>query len=167
VRIAVVAVAVAVVLAGCRPVPAASTPGSSAPPDTLRGTFALEGAEPMIRAVLRVPDGSVTLVDAPRDLLPLSGTDVKVIGHHLDGGRFRVDAFLVRAVGGLPAWDGVLTRLQPADRYALILADRSSHALRAVPEAFRAMVGQRIWVAESPGGAVATYGVITRAAAPR
>jgi hypothetical protein len=97
----------------------------------------------------------------------LTGADMWLTGHRLDDRRFRVAAFVVRAVSGLPAIDGVLTRLQPDDRYGLLLADSSLHELRGVPETFRSMVGQRIWVAESAAGRLATYGVITRAATPK
>jgi hypothetical protein len=168
-RVSASAVVVAVGLAGCRPTPppAASTPDSAAAPDTVRGTLVLEGAEPMAQAVLRVSGGSVALVDAPRDLMPLTGADMMLTGHRLDDGRFRVAAFIVRAVSGLLAFDGVLTRLQPDGRYGLMLTDSSVHTLRDVPETFRSMIGQRIWVAESPDGRLASYGVVTRAAVPK
>lgn len=165
--------AVALVLAGCRPAPARMSAGSGTDSvtamDTLRGTFVLEGAEPMAHPVLRVSGRSVPLLDAPRDLLRLTGADVRLTGHPVDRGRFRVGAFLVRAVGGLPAWDGVLARLQSDDpsAYALVLADGSVRRLRGAPETFRGMVGQRIWLVESSDGQFASYGVITPAGSPR
>jgi hypothetical protein len=126
----------------------------------------MEGSEPMVRPVLRVEGRSVELVDAPRDLLPLTHTDVRVSGRRLDARRFHVDSFVVRGVGGQSAWDGIVRSRRSVGEYELALADGSALVLRGVPEEFERAVGRRVWVVAT-GGRLSSYGMIGAATTPR
>ncbi len=160
------------VLAGCHvtPVPAGATPepaatsGAGMAADSLVGLFALEGSEPGVRAVLRISNASVELVDAPRELRGLSRARIVVMGTHLDARRFRVLSFRVVEIGGQLARDGMLCRDAAAGGYHLVLADGSMHALVAMPPGLAELTGHRVWVVESGDGSVASYGIIARPA---
>ena len=145
-------------LAGCHkmraPAPAA------APADTLRGTFVLEGADPMPVAVLRTAGGRVELDAVPAAMRLLTGLELWVRGAAEANARFRVDEFLVRGAGGEPAWDGVVQRTGAG--FALRLADGTVRPLAGTPAAFADLVGARVWVTETAPHTVASYGVIGR-----
>lgn len=147
------------VMVGCH---ARGTQTAAAPvvvtADTLRGTFVLEGSDPMPVAVLRTADGRVALDSVPAPMRRLVQLDLWVRGAAEAAGRFRVADFLVRGAGGEPAWDGTVVRA--GDDFALRLADGSTRALRGVPGAFASLVGQRVWVTETAVHTLASYGVI-------
>ena len=147
--------------AGCAAATPAPTPTSApaaAGRDTLRGTFVLEGSDPMPTAVLRTAGGPVALDGVPPAMRLLVQLDLWVRGTAESAGRFRVEEFLVRGAGGQPAWDGTLER--QGDGFALRLPDGTSHVLRGAPTSFAGFVGRRVWVTETPANTVAAYGVI-------
>lgn len=146
-------------MAGCH---ARGTQNSATPVavanDTLRGTFVLEGSDPMPAAVLRTVDGRVELDAVPAAMNGLVQLDLWVRGTAEARGRFRVTDFLVRGAGGDPAWDGVVERA--GDDFALRLPDGTAHALLGVPADFARFVGQRVWITETAAHTLASYGVI-------
>ena len=150
-----------VALAGCHKTraPGAAAP-AAAPADTLRGTFVLEGADPMPVAVLRTAGGRVELDAVPGAMRLLTGLELWVRGAAEANARFRVDEFLVRGAGGEPAWDGVVQRTGAG--FALRLADGTVRPLVGTPAAFADLVGARVWVTETAPHTVASYGVIGR-----
>ncbi len=147
--------------AGCAAATPAPTPASvpaAAGRDTLRGTFVLEGSDPMPMTVLRTAGGSMALDDVPPAMQLLGQLDLWVRGTAENAGRFRVEEFLVRGAGGQPAWDGTLER--QGDGFTLRLPDGTSHELRGAPSTFAGLVGRRMWVTETLANTVASYGVI-------
>ncbi len=148
----------AAALAGCHARHGQGAPAPGAPSDTVRGTFVLEGADPMPAAVLRTTNGRVELANVPAGMRALVQLDVWARGTAESNGRFRVADFLVRGAGGEPAWDGVVERA--GDGFALRLPDGAVHALSGSPAAFTGLVGVRVWVTETAAHSVASYGVI-------
>ncbi|HMG71095.1 MAG TPA: hypothetical protein VK544_08255, partial [Gemmatimonadaceae bacterium] len=72
----------AAVALACRapaPNPPADAQSESAP-DTLRGTFVLEGSDPLPLAVVRTPTGRVVIEGAPAAMLKLSQLDLWMRG---------------------------------------------------------------------------------------
>ena len=159
-RIALAALVIATAAgAACRPRrPDPPVAPAAVGGDTLRGTFVLEGNDPMPAAVLRTANGRVVLDAAPPAMRALVQLDLRVQGTAEGAGRFRVESFLVRAAGGHAAWDGTLQRED--DGFALRLADGSLHLLRAAPDAFGGLVGRRLWITETAAQTVSSYGVI-------
>lgn len=143
---------------GCHAGRSARAPLPAAASDTLRGTFVLEGADPMPAAVLRTPGGRVELDGVPAAMRRLVQLELWVRGAAEENGRFRVESFLVRAAGGSPAWDGVVERA--GEGLALRLPDGAVHALSGSPPALTDLVGARVWVTETAARTVASYGVI-------
>ncbi|MDE3054744.1 MAG: hypothetical protein KGJ70_12710 [Gemmatimonadota bacterium] len=143
--------------AGCHRARSGGAP-APAPGDTLRGTFVLEGADPMPAAVLRTPSGRVALDGVPAGMQALVQLELWVRGSAESNGRFRVDEFLVRGAGGEPAWDGVVERAGAG--FELRLSDGAAHPLIGSPAAFAELVGTRVWVTETAAHTVASYGVI-------
>jgi len=146
-------------MAGChaRGTQTSATP-AAVTTDTLRGTFVLEGSDPMPAAVLRTADGRVELDGVSAAMRGLVQLDVWVRGAAEADGRFRVADFLVRGAAGDPAWDGTVEHA--GDDFALRLPDGTMHALLGVPADFARLVGQRVWVTETAAHTLASYGVI-------
>lgn len=126
--------------------------------DTLRGTFVLEGADPMPVAVLRTLSGRVELDNVPAAMRGLVKLEVWVSGVVEGNNRFRVASFLVRGAGGDPAWDGTVEQM--AGGFVVRLPDGTAHALRGTSAEFARLVGARVWVTETAAHTVASYGVI-------
>jgi hypothetical protein len=149
-------------VAGChttrRSEHATPAPAATAAADTLRGTFVLEGADPMALAVLRTSGGRVELVGVPAAMRGLVQLELRVRGTAEPDGRFRVEDFLVRAAAGNPAWDGTVERVR--DGFTLRMPDGTLRALSGVDSRFAGLVGARVWVTETPAHTVASYGVI-------
>jgi hypothetical protein len=147
--------------------PAPGDAAASAPsrPDTLRGTVAVVGSAPMTAVVLRTPAGlavQLTGEEAGR-LRGLGGAEVWVEGAPGDGqptsgagSTFHVRRFVVRAVDGEPALDGVL--LRQGDAYLLERVEGGRVAVAEPPDALRALVGQRVWITVPAGGGAAAFG---------
>ncbi len=149
--------------AGCAAATSGAAPGGAATPaaagrDTLRGTFVLEGSDPMPLPVLRTTDGRVALDDVPPAMDRLVQLDLWVRGTAESAGRFRVEEFLVRGADGQRAWDGTVAA--ETTGFALRLPDGTLHVLRSAPSAFAGLVGRRVWVTETSALTVASYGVI-------
>jgi hypothetical protein len=113
--------------------------------DSLRGTVAVVGAEPLTRLVLRTHAGAVDLEGrAAPALRSVRGAEVRVDGRQ-DGDRFIADAFRVRAVDGVPAADGTLEL--DGDRAVLVAPDGTRIPYGYAPAALREHRGQRVWIA--------------------
>ena len=95
---------------------------------------------------LRLTDGTtVLLIGSETDRLArVVGADVRVRGTWDAPPGLVVESFLVIAVDGRAASDGVL--VQTDDGYALRLRDGSLHMLPALPEALMELIGARIWL---------------------
>ena len=153
-----VAVFAAAALA-CRPAApqsAADTQSATAV-DTLRGTFVLEGSDPLPLAVVRTASGRVIIDGASAAMLKLSQLDLWMRGTRTSATRFHVTDYRVRGANGARAWDGTL-RTGPTG-FRVELDDGSSHDLRGAPSTFGQLTGSRVWVTESADGAVREYGV--------
>lgn len=128
--------------------------------DSVRGVVTLVGEEPARQVVLRVDGNNISLSGmATTGLGRLAGAEVMVRGVKVTPRDIVVSDFLVRASGGVPAWDGTLD-----EDGALRLTDGSGRKrLPSVPNALRGMVGSRVWVAFKAGSRTAdAYGVIGR-----
>lgn len=134
---------------------AGESPGASrvaAAPDTLRGTVAIVGAEPLARVVLRPAGGGaeVELVGPQREALArVAGVEVVAVGRPAPGTSpgpaLEAVSFTVTAVDGQPAVDGRLER----EAGGLVLVTPDGRRIRLVrpPAALEAWVGARVWVA--------------------
>lgn len=127
--------------------------------DTLRGTVAIAGSEPMTRIVLQTAAGSTSgLCGALEPLRRAAGLEVVVRGSRNAQGQFCVDRFAVRSANGIPAVDGVLTRV--GEGFALVTADGGRLPIARLPDALRSSVGARVWLAGPLDRAPDSFGVI-------
>jgi hypothetical protein len=132
--------------------PDPGSPGDTDPvvgdtaPDTARGVVAVVGSDPGTFVALRpAAGGSLTLTGPHRSVLErLAGIEIWVRGAREDD-RFRVAAFQVRAVDGVPATDGVLT--MASDALYLVSSDGDRQRVTYPPVRLREMVGDRVWIA--------------------
>ena len=150
----------AAVAVACRP-PAPNPPAdaqSEPAADTLRGTFVLEGSDPLPLAVVRTTTGRVVIEGAPTAMLKLSQLDLWLRGTRTSAARFHVTDFRVRGANGAKAWDGTLR--ESSTGFRLELDDGSLHDIRGAPSTFAQLTGSRVWVTESADGAVREYGVL-------
>jgi hypothetical protein len=128
--------------------------------DSLRGIVTLIGVEPARVVVLRAEGIDVTLSGmAATSLRRRAGTEVAVRGVKVTPRDIVVRDYVVRASGGVPAWDGTLE-----DGGELRLSDGTGRKrLPSVPGPLRGLVGTRVWVAFKPGSVNAdSYGIIGR-----
>jgi hypothetical protein len=143
-----------------RPTPLPMPQGSTR--DTLRGTIAVVGSEPMVQVDLRTDQGRhVHLVgDHQIVLRRLSGAEIWVQGHPTEGMRpgFDVRRFAVRSVDGVRAADGILG--SAGGRFHLQTTEGKRVSLEAVPPALRDQIGARIWISGDPPSTIAAYGII-------
>lgn len=176
------------VLAGCGPNRSASERGPAAVGegggregvavvvDTLRGTLAIVGSEPLTEVVLRPAAGGTEVVlqgDAVPELRRVAGLEVWVAGSDAGpaaasaavaapGARaFRVERFEVRAADGVPAVDGILVVVD--DVAYLRVAGGAEHRIAHLPAALRGKVGARIWLSGRLDGNIEAFGVIREA----
>lgn len=140
-----------------QPAPAEDTAVATAA-DTLRGTIAVVGADPMTRVILRTDDQRVTLRGSATDRLRrVTGLVVRVTGRR-DGAAMTVTSFRVREAEGLPAADGILE--VDGDTAVLVTPDGERLRYSPVPTALRARAGARVWIAGPVGGEPQAWGVI-------
>lgn len=129
--------------------------------DTLRGVVLIVGAVPETMVALRTGDGTITLggpaVSALRSVV---GAEVFVEGRRgSDPLRaWLADRFIVRAVDGRPARDGILEA--DGDALLLRLIDGSRSPIVDPPAALRTHVGARVWIAGAAGASPDAWGVI-------
>jgi hypothetical protein len=136
----------------------------------IKGTVVTERSRPPLGVTLRFDWGEIVdLVGAvvPR-LVSLDAADVQLSGTWISPGppvsigpvrsAFKVAEFLVLAVGGRPAMDGVLGREE--GRYYLRPAAGDVFWFEAVPSEFDGNIGNRIWVTGSMEDPPLRFGVI-------
>lgn len=167
--------------------PAASVPGdepgtapggtsSAAPVDTLRGTVAIVGAEPLTQVVLRPAAGGAEVVllgNLIPELRRVAGAEVWIAGRGAEeeagragtaapGARaFQVQRFEVRAVDGVPAVDGVLVVI--GDVAYLRVPGGAELRIAHLPSALRGQSGARVWLSGRLDGDIEAFGVIREA----
>lgn len=137
--------------------------GKGARGDTLRGIVTLIGSEPAKQVVLRT--NSVTAPVAlsgmvTSGLARLAGTEIVVRGVKVTPRDWVVTSYVVRAMNGIPAWDGVLEVANSS--WTLRLTETGlSKRVANVPAALKASVGARIWVTMNTGSSTPlAYGVV-------
>jgi len=132
--------------------------------DTLRGTLQVTGSEPGVIFVLVDGAGRATTLEGDRAVLArLSAMEIAVRGVR-GTHAFRVEGIAIRAVGGVPAVDGVLARA--GERDLLVLESGERREVARLPEALRGQVGAWVWLAGSLEGNVDSWGVISDAGRP-
>jgi hypothetical protein len=127
--------------------------------DTARGIVAVVGAEPITHVVLRVPEGDLRLTgEAEAALRRAAGAEVWVAGRTTEDGGLVVDAFRVRASGGVEAADGVLE----LDGGTAVLVTSAGERLRygPAPAGLRRLEGRHVWIAGTPGAEPQSWGVL-------
>jgi|GEM_PF-510182 len=143
------------------------------PGDTLRGTVAIVGAEPLTEVVLRPAGGGRDVVlqgDVVAELRRVAGVEVWVAGRDagpavgssavaVPGARaFRVERFEVRRVDGVPAVDGIL--VVSGDAAYLRTAAGAELPIAHLPTALRGKAGARVWLSGRLDGNIEAFGVI-------
>jgi hypothetical protein len=129
--------------------------------DTLRGVVLLVGAVPQTMVALRTAEGTLTIGGmAEADLRSVVGAEIYAEGRRGADplSAILVDRFLVRAVDGVPARDGILEA--EGESIVLRLADGSSSPIVNPPAALRTHVGQRVWLTGSASASPEAWGVI-------
>jgi hypothetical protein len=128
------------------------------PTDTLRGMVEVAGADPFRMVVLRTAAGDLRLTGpAAEGLARASGAEVWVAGTRTDDGALAVEAYRVRAVGGMEAADGVLELDGEA---AVLVTPAGRLRYGPAPAGLRALVGHRVWIAGPTGEEPRSWGVL-------
>jgi hypothetical protein len=155
-RIGIVGLVVAFVIAGCHRTPR-SVDVASIRADSAEGTVRVVGVDALPRMTLATDDGRGLALDGPDVLRRVAGLRVMVSGTR--GARdFHVATFRVTAAAGVPAIDGVLATQD--GMLVLLTADGRRFVLRDPPEGLRATLGHRVWVTGPPNGPPVSYGLI-------
>ena len=132
--------------------------------DTVRGTVAIAGADPLTRVVLRVADGRATEVRGPLadTLRNALGLDVMVAGvvGGAAGDGIEAAGFRIRGLDGLVAADGRLEL--DGDAVVLVTVDGARLRYPAAPEALRQLAGRRVWIAGMAGAEPQHWGPLDR-----
>lgn len=164
--VALTALASCVVLAACGPIIVVSdgAPGGAAgsgaelSQDTVRGTIAVVGAEPLTTVVIDAgPSRMPVEGEAVETLRTVSGLEVRLEGRR-EGRAYVAEAFRVRAADGVPAADGMLEL--SGDSVFLTTPEGERLFYTPVPSALRAWVGDRVWIAGTVGGEPQAWGRI-------
>lgn len=130
--------------------------------DTVRGTVLVVRSDRFNQVALRTKSDTVTLTgDVVPEIARAGGADVWVEGTRESPAEMHVSQFLVRAVNGRPALDGVL--VAEGDQLFVLSADGSRHMISHAPGALRQHLGDRVWIASAPNSIRAVYGVLQRA----
>jgi hypothetical protein len=128
--------------------------------DSVRGLVALVGTEPARQLVLQSGGTTIALSGmATSGLRRVVGTEVMVRGVKVTPRDIVVYDYIVRASGGVPAYDGTLD----ADGTLRLTDGSGVRRLPVLPPALRGLTGARVWVAYRAGSTTAAaYGVIPR-----
>jgi hypothetical protein len=155
----------ALLLAACaRPNPGAPGAGAQSTHatalDSLRGRVEVVGSEPGTSIALLLDGGArAVALEGERPLLDrLSGLEVAVWGTQPRPGVMRVTRVTVRAAGGEPAVDGILTRAGAG--WVLATAEGARLPLPSLPQALRGKEGARVWMTGPPARPPQSFGVI-------
>ncbi len=158
---------------GCRAPGTGAAPGIAVASDTLRGVVRLVGSEPMATlAVFPAAGDPVVPQGADAELLrSLTGIEVVVRGRvtfdcAADAGPrgariFELASFRVRAVGGVRAVDGILTRVDSGWR--LVTLEGEQIAIAFLAPMMRLQEGARVYFVGPFDRAPSTYGIIKAA----
>ena len=143
----------------------AASSGDRSRGDTVRGIVTLVGTDQARQAVLKTVDGSriITMSGmATTGMQRLVGLELRIRGVMITPRDVVVSDYVVRAVDGVPAYDGQLTS-SSAGSYLQLTDGTGRKPLAAVPPPLQGLQGARVWVAMKPGSRVASkYGVILR-----
>ena len=145
---------------GSAPAPTGLAGTSPAAPalTELSGTVVLSLTD-LAPVSLQTQDGLIPLEgDGAVPMASVIGADVQVRGSWDANPALVVESFLVVAVKGLPAFDGIVE--SKSDGYALRLGDGTDHTLADAPADLIAYVGYRVWVTDSPDASTIQFGVI-------
>lgn len=139
------------------PRPAPNGAASPAGTDTVRGIVAEVGSMPVTSIVVRPAGERAITVTGPlaREIGRAAGAELWIGGTRSAQG-IEATRYAVRAIDGQPAIDGTLVR--EGERWVLVTAS-ARRPLGRVPEAFRDLVGGRVWIVGSTD-AVSSYGVL-------
>lgn len=133
--------------------------------DTVRGVVALIGDATAPQLVLHQREGDIDIAlsgMATTGMSRLVGTEIMVRGFKVAPRDVVVSDYVVRAVNGVPAFDGILDQVDGA--WGLTLTDGTGRKrLPVVPPMLRSLPGLRVWVSlragtDTPDG----YGLIRR-----
>lgn len=127
---------------------AATSGPAPAAADTVRGTLAVVGADPLAQPAIRPDDGPGEIhLTGPgaEDAATLQGMQVWASGA-LDPERdeLEVERLEVRAVDGTAAVSGTLER--EGARWYLLLDDDRRVPLRNLPDGLQEQEGERVWI---------------------
>ncbi len=149
---------------------APSPVASAALLDTVRGKVSVVGSEPMTEVVLSPLAGGapVALAGSQRvTLRGLGGLEVMVTGRLTGkmsaaiprgGAEFEADSFVVRAVDGVAATDGIVATSD--GMFFLVTTDGRRLSADHLPALLKQKIGARVYLAGSLDGAPVSYGVI-------
>lgn len=129
--------------------------------DTVRGVVTLTGVEPARQPALRSGNAVIALSGlATRGITRLEGMDIMIRGFKVTPRDVVVSDYVVRAVGGVPAFDG---RLEAAGGgWNLRLTDGTGRKrIPVLPASLRGMSGARVWIAMPEGSTPTAYGMIS------
>lgn len=127
--------------------------------DTLRGLVGVSGSERFDQVTLLSGGDTVALTGtAVPEIARAAGADVWVEGVRESPTRMQVSRFAVRAMGGRPAYDGVL--VGDGDRLFVMTADGMRHQVVRPPAALRTHLGARVWVTPPDKQHRARFGVL-------
>lgn len=126
--------------------------------DTLRGTIAVVGAEPLTTVVIDAGPARMPLEGrAVEALRRVNGLEVRLEGRR-EGRAYVAESFRVRGADGKPAADGILE--VSGDSVFLVTPEGERLGHTPVPAALRGWVGDRVWIAGTVGGEPRAWGRI-------
>ena len=155
-----------------QPAPQIPQPLSIPGPDTARGIVKVVGTGEVNTVILQSDTVALAIRGPAESMLrPLSGVEAVIYGRQTSdidytaaprgAPRFVTDSFVVRAVDGRPAYDGVIE--QNIGQFTLRLTDGGTRLpLVDMPEALRALVGARVFLVGPITGPPQAWGVIRR-----
>ena len=137
-----------------------STPAAPAAIDSVRGIVSVVGTS-FDKRVMVAPAGAGRRVEITGKLSSLvghvAGADVSVVGR-MSGAQLEAASFVVRAVDGQPAIDGVL-RTEGGALY-IVSASGTRTRIAAPPPPLQGQDGARVWITGDPARSVASFGFI-------